>query len=314
MENKEEFNQEFWDAVGRQVTGEDKSISTPSEYIEVKQIWEESASYIYAETEQNDQQWNLLKSKMQIETPQPILKVSHNRNWLKWSAAAAILISVGMGTFMFVGKNKADYTVAVFEYQGKAGQNTNVQLPDGSTVLLRGNSSIKVAKDFGSETRSVALIGEGKFEIAKDADHPFVVEAAGTKTTVLGTGFDINTFDANTIKIQVLHGKVSFKSEKNPAEEAILELGDGANFVAQSNKIESANNANMTQWQKGIIEFNNAKLSDIALEFEATYGRKLIYPAASANSTFSGTLVTSNSPDVFADVLSVAKQIPVSIK
>lgn len=316
MENNKEFDQEFWNAAGRHLSGEEKGMSSTPDFENIKKVWDSAAGYEYAETSGTDEQWNLLKSKLHVQTVEqtPVLQVTHRRTWIRWSVAAAVVLVAGIATFYFSGVNKPAYAVEVFEYKGKAGVNTPVQLPDGSSVLLRGNSSITLSNDFGQNTRTLSLNGEAKFEVAKDPEHPFVVNASGTSTTVLGTGFDINSFDKSAVRIQVLHGKVAFASKTNPAESVTLELGDGATFDSKSEKISSANNAAMTQWESGKIVFTNTPLSEVARDFEATYGKQLLYPAEASNRPFNGTLMTANSPELFAEILSTALKVKVSVK
>lgn len=313
MENKRESDQEFWDAAGRFLSGEDKDVSASSDLLDIKRIWEDAASYEYAEAADNDSQWNLLSGRLHTQST-PALQVTHRRTWIKWAAAAAVVLVAGAGAFYFTGTSKPAYTVEVLEYHGKPGQNTPVHLPDGSEILLRGKSSIVLTADYGQKTRTVSLTGEAKFEIAKDAQHPFVVNASGTSTTVLGTGFDINAWSSENVKIQVLHGKVAFASKANPSESLTLELGDGAVYDAENQKMSSCNNAAMTQWETGKIVYENATLAEVARDFEATYDKKLEYPQSAANRVFNGTLITANSPDLFAEVLSTALKVKVSVK
>lgn len=313
MDNNREFDQEFWDAAGRMISGEDKDVPASSDFSEIKKVWESAANYEYAEASDNDSQWNLLSARLHTQAA-PVLQVTHRRAWIKWVAAAAIVAVAGVGAFYFSTNSTPAYTVETLEYHGKPGQNTPVHLPDGSEILLRGKSSVVLTADYGQKTRTVTLTGEAKFEIAKDAKHPFVVNASGTSTTVLGTGFDINAWNSQSIKIQVLHGKVAFASKANPTESLTLELGDGAVYSAQNQKISSCNNAGMTQWETGKIVFENTTLAEVARDFEATYDKKLQYPESAASRVFNGTLITSNSPDLFAEVLSTALKVKVSVK
>src|SRR3546814_3035867 len=81
-----------------------------------------------------------------------------------------------------------------------------VALPDGSRVWLNAASSLTYPTSFnGHKERRVELTGEAYFEIAKDADHPFIVESARQSVRVLGTHFNITArSEEHTSELQSL--------------------------------------------------------------------------------------------------------------
>jgi len=61
------------------------------------------------------------------------------------------------------------------------------------------------------------LTGEAYFEIAKDAAHPFIVEAKNTSVNVLGTSFDIMAYrDESLVKTTLVNGSINVKAQGNP--------------------------------------------------------------------------------------------------
>lgn len=309
-------NPEFWNHAGKILSGESKPDSMPdTDLNSLKDIWDLSASYQYVGQTNTDAQWLELQNKINSTAQSSPLKVSHRSRNIRWAAAACVaLVAFGAGYF-FLGKgNSANYEVAIFHYQGKPGTTTEVKLPDGSSVSLRGNSTLDVAADFGKNNRAVSLVGEGKFEIAKDAERPFIVQAAGTKTTVLGTGFDIHALSKGKVKIQVLHGKVSFASASDASKEKVLEIGEGATYTAASNSVESENNAGIADWTKGIIRFSGTSLLDVNQEFEASFGRTLLLPAGAEKMQYSGTMVVADGAEAFAKTLSNGLRIPIAVR
>ena len=69
------------------------------------------------------------------------------------------------------------------------------EVNDGSKVWLNAVSSLRFPTSFTGPERSVELTGEAYFEVASDAAHPFVVEAPHAEVKVLGTKFDISSYD-----------------------------------------------------------------------------------------------------------------------
>lgn len=106
------------------------------------------------------------------------------------------------GSFALSG---AEYTI----YTTKAGERTTISLRDGTKVILNVASRLEVPREFGETTRAVRVTGQAAFEVAHAKNIPFIVDAAGTRTTVLGTRFSVRAYDAN-VRVAVESGRISF--------------------------------------------------------------------------------------------------------
>lgn len=96
------------------------------------------------------------------------------------------------------------------------GNITTHTLEDGSRVTLSGNSDMDVT--FYRHQRHVVLKrGEAIFDVAKDADRPFVVETDIAKITVLGTRFAVNKL-SKLVRISVDHGRVQVEPNLQTSE------------------------------------------------------------------------------------------------
>ena len=71
------------------------------------------------------------------------------------------------------------------------GQRANVTLPDGTVVKLNSGSVLEYPTVFSRKERRVKINGEAMFDVAKDADKPFIVETFAYDVKVLGTKFNI---------------------------------------------------------------------------------------------------------------------------
>lgn len=131
-------------------------------------------------------------------------------------AAASIILLIAVGNSFFF-KPKTSISVpevkpativenTLIDFSGKQ----LVHLPDGSTVLLNDNSSLKYdEKSFNSNTREVTLTGEAFFDIKHNEKKPFIVHTGKIQTRVLGTAFNINAKNSsNNIEVTVARGKV----------------------------------------------------------------------------------------------------------
>ena len=150
--------------------------------------------------------------------------------WRKWAVAASILIVSVIGIRFYLNKHANNEFVIENTNPNKS---TIYQLPDGTTVTLKGKSHIEVATDFNQTTRTVTLQGEAFFEVAHNANKPFLVLTGTVVTKVLGTSFSVkspflyeNTEGGKTVEVEVVTGKVSvFKKEKDAKKGEPLENG-----------------------------------------------------------------------------------------
>src|SRR5690606_38970298 len=70
-----------------------------------------------------------------------------------------------------------------------------INLSDGTLVLLNAASTLTYPAEFGENTREVILDGEAYFEVTKDPEKPFIVRTAKQRIEVLGTSFNINAYN-----------------------------------------------------------------------------------------------------------------------
>ena len=94
-------------------------------------------------------------------------------------------------------------------------QPIKLSLSDGSLITLQPQSSLSYPEAFADDRREVYLVGEARFEVAKDARRPFLVHAEELVTKVLGTAFSIRAFEKDRdITVKVYEGKVSVLAGK----------------------------------------------------------------------------------------------------
>src|SRR5690606_38677711 len=140
-----------------------------------------------------------------------------SRRAKRWLAVAATLLFVGSASLFFMRDNEVDraITFALVQAQPQTvvqtavGERQHFTLSDGSTALLNGSSRLRVADDFNGTHRVVWLEGDAYFEVAKNAEKPFIVRTASTKTTALGTSFRVTNYaDQHQPQVMLTSGKV----------------------------------------------------------------------------------------------------------
>jgi len=83
-------------------------------------------------------------------------------------------------------------------------------LPDGSVVELKDGAEIAV--DYSGALRRVSLRkGEAHFQVAKNKNRPFVVEANGIEVRAVGTGFSVERRET-AVEVIVTEGQVAVEN------------------------------------------------------------------------------------------------------
>ncbi len=137
-----------------------------------------------------------------------------------WMAAAAAILLL---SFWLVQRSAAPAksTTAGEEKGGEVvshpGVRTRLVLPDGTQVALNSNSRLKYGAAFNHGNREIELEGEAYFEVAKDAEHPFIVHTAAITVKVLGTAFTVRDYPLDrTVEATLLKGSIEVSRPNNP--------------------------------------------------------------------------------------------------
>lgn len=178
-----------------------------------------------------------------------------------WIAAVFIGIVV-LGTVLNYWLNSPSITTLTASNEVK-----EYSLPDGSHIWLNKNSELSYTEDFNKKNREVKLNGEAYFEVAKNAEKPFLIESKRSKVKVLGTSFSVKAYDSlQQVVLVVEEGKVSFSSNQ---DEKIFEAGEKG--IMYENLVigkYTTINPNNLAWKRGFFEYENAQLKDVFFDLE----------------------------------------------
>lgn len=163
-------------------------------------------------------------------------------------------------------------------YATGVGEVRRAPLADGSTVALNTDSRLDVT--LRPEERRIRLgRGEAWFQVAKDADRPFVVEAGLVRAEAVGTAFSVRRREGGA-DILVTEGVV--RAWAVGSEGRAIELRAGAKaFVSDraevAMQVENAPGIDRElAWRSGRIDLEGETLGYAAREFNRYNSRKLV--------------------------------------
>lgn len=154
--------------------------------------------------------------------------------------------------------------------------NYKIILSDQTEVWLNSLSRLKFPFVFSPTKREVWVSGEAYFKVTKNLHCPFVVHTKSTDINVVGTEFNVNTYDSNHVRTALVKGIVKsnltngISVQLAPGDLAVSSLGGDFQISKFERNIELS-------WLQGIYYFQNASLSQIANLVHRWYGDTLVF-------------------------------------
>jgi hypothetical protein len=171
-----------------------------------------------------------------------------------------------------------------------------ITLPDGSDVWLNSESSLSYPVAFIGGERKVELSGEAYFEITRDERKPFRVHSNNQIVEVLGTHFNINTYEeSGFIETTLVEGSVRVTqnySNGKPYKTRLLKPGQQSltNLFKPEIKIENVDIEKEIAWKNGFFKFKNTNIRNIMREIERWYDVKVQYEGKIPSEEFTGII------------------------
>lgn len=163
-----------------------------------------------------------------------------------------------------------DTTVQYNTLSTPRGGQFTITLPDGTRVWLNAASSLRYPVAFTGSSRIVVLIGEAYFDVAPNAQQPFLVRTGKVILDVLGTQFNIMAYgDEPVITTTLVTGAVKVNS---PNSDAWPKPGEQAAVAHDGSiQVQRANIAVNTAWKNGRFSFQGADLPVLLRQFARWY-------------------------------------------
>lgn len=253
------------------------------------------------------------------EIPNKPARLVRLRGWKKVYGRVAIAAGLATGLWALAhwyagnrrqaGKN---------EIVAERGSKTRTILPDGSTVWLNAGSRIRYEPGFSGPQREVTLEGEAFFDVVKQSSRPFIVHAGDLTIKVLGTAFNVKSYEEDTtVETTLIRGLVQITGPGNaqqppvylhPHQKIILprketegaasaKAPNGAPAAARIPHIVAIDSSMKederveTSWVYNRLEFRGDSFGELARRLERWYNVEIHFEDEAARGlTFNGSL------------------------
>jgi len=166
-----------------------------------------------------------------------------------------------------------DGSIETSAFKTERATHRDISLPDGSRIRLGAKSQLFV--NFTSQTRYLVLEGgEAFFDVAKDSERPFLVQAGEVTIRAVGTEFNVRRVMDQTI-VAVTEGAVDVlqslrPDDRRPRQATTPNTSEAIHLVAGEQvsigplepvvSVKQIESKAVNGWQEGRLEFANEPL------------------------------------------------------
>lgn len=156
------------------------------------------------------------------------------------------------------------------------GKDYKIQLSDGTEVWLNASTRLQFPFNFDEKVREITIdTGEAYVKVAANPHKPFIVHLPyNSRVEILGTAFNVNTYDQGRISVSLLHGAVKMQTQQ---ETRILQPGQQTIYIpGKELQISTFEAENVLAWQQGIYRFEDTPLEEICQVIPRWFGIKVV--------------------------------------
>lgn len=235
-----------------------------------------------------DKIWKEIKRDESIVVPIKEVKIE-TFAFLKW-AAAVLLMGILAAVFFLAQKPDPSGRFAGSGMQNiyvPFGKIRELQLPDGTRVKLNAGSTFSYPKVFSTKNRVVTLSGEGFFEVAKDANRPFMVHTDRVMIKVLGTAFNVKAYSTDKkMETILLSGKVQVELNDQPEKNIMMKPGEkltlanrekGTDYQLEALPDMNRDDVAEIAWLNNKLVFTNERFDEVSKQIERRFDVKIVF-------------------------------------
>jgi len=161
-------------------------------------------------------------------------------------------------------------------------------LIDGTKVWLNAESSITYPTAFAGNERKISITGEAYFEVTKDASKKFIVDANGVTTEVLGTHFNVNSYqDEGDTRVTLLEESVKVSKGNSTG---LLKPGQQAQITNEVKVVSGTDLEQVMAWKNGQFVLKGTDVAALMRQVARWYDVDVVFNSKVPENKFGGTV------------------------
>ena len=248
----------------------------------VRELWENSSSSV---TERTWEDLSEIQERIFRERVEPVRRRLFSR-WGKYAAVVALVIVTSVITRVVNHTPVKVVSPRLVEFYVPYGDCRQVTLADGSIVWVNAGSLLIYPAEFTTETRTLYLSGEARFQVAKNPDKPFIVGTNHLDIEALGTVFSVCAYpNSQTTSTTLEEGSIQVDVKPERHQSSILKPSEQLVYHHQTHQIQisSVDAKQMSAWKDGYLIFENTSFEQLIIALERKYNVTINYNAEKYN-------------------------------
>ncbi|RIV72374.1 FecR family protein [Flagellimonas aequoris] len=216
-----------------------------------------------------------------VDEEMVVLQTGEGKNNLSENSAGDILDKDGKviasqeGGVLSYKKNSLSKELVYNEINVPKGKTFKLVLSDGTQVYLNAGTNLRFPISFvPGNLREVFLEGEAYFEVTRDEENPFVVQSNDMQVKVLGTHFNVSSYEGSEQHAVLVEGSVSVShqgSSMEISEPLVIKPGQKASLVPEGLDVKEVDAGDYIAWTQDILIFNDESFPEIIKKIERRY-------------------------------------------
>lgn len=170
-----------------------------------------------------------------------------------------------------------------------AGKRSNLDLSDGTKIWINANSRVVYPVVFEKTQRVIFVEGEVFLDVASDKNRPFIVKTKNLDVNVLGTSFNVSSYEnEEQTAVVLVSGIVNIKTKKSQHEQ--LKPNEMYKYANNRGQRQKVNVMNYISWKDGAYVFEKESFETVLKKLGNYYGKKIIIDKKETQVFCSGTL------------------------
>lgn len=213
------------------------------------------------------------------------------------AAVVAVILTLSLG--LFTAKDNAPLSTlsagqladaGYSEIHVRPGGREEIHLPDGSVLMANAGTHLIYPNEFTGRERRIYADGEIYINVAKDKEHPFIVESRNFDVRVLGTTFNVQNSSDSTASVVLVEGSVEIlNSDSKPI--ARLRPSDMAEMLRGNvTSLRQVDTSEYTSWTDGLMTLRGETLGSLIRRLSRYYATDISCDAALSDVKIYGKL------------------------
>lgn len=270
-----------------------------TEFVKLKSYWESQVKY--KKTIQADEAFERFKKNKLYSKPK-----NHKTHYF----IGLITTAVAVCALLLILANPFKTKLPVeFSFSTNAEKDT-LLLPDSSTVILNKNTTLVYTSNYNKKNRHLKLSGEAFFDVRKNPKVPFIVEMGHSRITVLGTIFNVRSYEVDDyIRATLVEGSIRFNKDN---DQVTLKPNQELNYNKKNEEISirKVDLRSSVLWLKNVYRFQSTPMQTLLNELGTIFDKTIsISNPKIAKTVVSGSF--QNNQDLNEILTILSRSVPI---